>query len=120
VLAIRRRDNDAWVQPGGIVELGEDPRDAVRREILEETGIQAEPEILTGVYKNMERGVVSLVFRCRPVGGEPRRTDEAREVAWLTPTEIAERMSEAFAIRLLDAIKGDGPHVRIHDGIKLI
>ncbi|GAA2119404.1 NUDIX hydrolase [Actinomadura alba] len=33
VLAIKRRDNGAWVQPGGVVELDEDPRDAVRHEL---------------------------------------------------------------------------------------
>jgi 8-oxo-dGTP diphosphatase len=120
VLAIKRRDNGAWVQPGGIVELDEDPRDTVRREILEETGIHAEPEILTGVYKNMKRGVVSLVFRCQILSGEPHITDEACAVAWLSRTEIKERMSEAFAIRLIDALNGGGPHVRIHDGSTLI
>jgi ADP-ribose pyrophosphatase YjhB (NUDIX family) len=120
VLAIKRRDNGAWVQPGGIVELDEDPCDAVRREVLEETGLCVEPEILTGVYKNMKLGVVSLVFRCRPVRGEAHSTEEASEVAWLTRTEISELMSEAFAIRLLDALDQSRPRVRIHDGSNLI
>jgi 8-oxo-dGTP pyrophosphatase MutT (NUDIX family) len=55
VLAIKRADNGAWVQPGGVVELDEDPRDAVRQ-VLEETGVHIEPMALTGVYKNMKRG----------------------------------------------------------------
>lgn len=120
VLAIKRADNGAWVQPGGVVELDEDPRDAVRREVLEETGVHVEPEALTGVYKNMKLGVVSLVFRCRPVAGKARPTEEASEVAWLNREDLSRRMTEAFAIRLLDALDGGEPHVRIHDGEHLL
>lgn len=120
VLAIKRRDNGAWVQPGGIVELDEDPRDTVRREVLEETGVEIEPGDLVGIYKNMVRGVVSLVFRCRPVGGEARETAEAADVAWLSPGEVRERMEDAFAVRLLDALSDGGPYVRVHDGAHLL
>jgi ADP-ribose pyrophosphatase YjhB (NUDIX family) len=120
VLAIKRADNGAWVQPGGVVELDEDPRDAVRREVLEETGVHIEPGELTGVYKNMKRGIVSLVFRCRPIGGEPHPTEEATEVAWFDRDEVSRVMAEAFAVRLLDALEDTGPHVRVHDGERLL
>jgi ADP-ribose pyrophosphatase YjhB (NUDIX family) len=120
LLAIKRRDNGEWVLPGGIVELDEDPQDAVRREVAEETGVAVEPEALTGVYKNMRLGVVSLVFRCRPAAGEAHPTDEASEVAWLTRGQVSGHMAEAFAVRLLDALRGDGPHVRTHDGVHLL
>lgn len=39
------------------------------REVLEETGIHIEVDELTGVYKHTTRGIVALVFRCKPVGG---------------------------------------------------
>ncbi|WP_433188708.1 NUDIX hydrolase [Actinoallomurus sp. CA-150999] len=120
ILAIKRADNGAWVQPGGIVELDEDPRDAVRREVLEETGVHVEPEVLTGVYKNMKRGIVSLVFRCRPLSGEPHPTEEAAAVAWLDRDAVTGRMAEAFAVRLLDALDRGWPYVRIHDGERVL
>ena len=41
--AIKRADNGEWVLPGGIVELDEDPRDTVRREVLEETVSPSRP-----------------------------------------------------------------------------
>ncbi|MFD0735050.1 NUDIX domain-containing protein [Planotetraspora mira] len=44
VLAIRREDDGRWVPPGGVVELDETPEHAVIREVLEETGVQVEPE----------------------------------------------------------------------------
>jgi 8-oxo-dGTP diphosphatase len=120
MLAIKRADNGEWVLPGGIVELDEDPRETVRREVLEETGVTVEPGQLTGVYKNMRRGVVSLVFRCRPLSGDARSTAEAAEVAWLDSAQITGRMAEAFAIRLIDALDSNEPHIRIHDGKHLL
>jgi 8-oxo-dGTP diphosphatase len=115
-LAIQRRDTGEWVIPGGIVELDENLLDALRREVLEETGLEIEPEILTGVYKNMRLGVVSLVFRCHPIGGTLHETAEARDMAWLTENEIPDRMIESFATRLIDANASDGPKIRAHDG----
>lgn len=65
ILVIKRVDDGRWVPPGGVLELDETPQDGLVREVLEETGYKVEPERLTGVYKNMRLGVVSLVFRCR-------------------------------------------------------
>lgn len=116
LLAIRRADNGTWELPGGVLELSETPEDGVAREVWEETGIRVEVDQLSGVYKNTTRGIVALVFRCKPSGGAERTSDESTAVAWLTPEEVAERMSEVYAVRLLDALDGDGPHVRSHDG----
>ncbi|NUK36403.1 NUDIX domain-containing protein [Streptomyces lunaelactis] len=120
LLAIRRADNGTWELPGGILELTESPEAGVTREVLEETGIHVEVDELSGVYKNTTRGIVALVFRCKPSGGIERTSDESTAVAWLTPEEVAERMSEVYAVRLLDALDEDGPHVRSHDGQRLI
>lgn len=120
LLAIRRADNGTWELPGGVLELSEAPETGVAREVLEETGIHVEVDELTGVYKNTTRGIVALVFRCKPSGGMERTSSESTAVAWLTSEEVAERMSEVYAIRLLDALDGNGPHVRSHDGKRLI
>ncbi|MEV7864280.1 hypothetical protein AB0O86_37435, partial [Streptomyces hirsutus] len=60
------------------------------------------------------------VFRCKPSSGTERTSDESTAVSWLTPDEVSERMAEVYAIRLLDALDGNGPHVRSHDGKQLI
>ncbi|MFF4172615.1 NUDIX hydrolase [Streptomyces sp. NPDC001744] len=120
LLAIRRADNGTWELPGGVLELGETPQEGVVREVLEETGVRVEAGQLTGVYKNLARGIVALVFRCRPVGGDERTSDEAVAVEWLTPAEVRERMTEVYAVRLLDAMEGAGPHVRAHDGQRFV
>ncbi|PNE36330.1 NUDIX hydrolase [Streptomyces noursei] len=120
VLVIKRADNGAWEAPGGVLELDERPEEGACREVLEETGIKVETERLTGVYKNMKRGVVALVFRCRPVGGEEHTSDESVDVCWFTREEVESRMVEAYAVRVLDALDSGGPQVRAHDGRRLL
>jgi ADP-ribose pyrophosphatase YjhB (NUDIX family) len=117
VLLIRRRDNGQWQAPGGILELEETFEGGVIREVFEETGVRVEVERLTGVYKNVARGVVALVFRCQLVDGEATPSDEASEVAWIPVGEALERMSAAFAVRVDDAARSS-PRVacRAHDG----
>ncbi|TXJ85516.1 NUDIX domain-containing protein [Streptomyces lavendulae] len=114
-----RADNDTWELPAGIIELNETLEAGVAREVLEETGIHVEVDELTRAYKNLTRGIVALVFRCKPSGGTERTSSESTAVSWLTPEEVSERMSEVFAVRLLDALDGNGPQVRSHDGQRL-
>jgi 8-oxo-dGTP diphosphatase len=119
LLVTRRADNDHWEPPGGVLELDETIEQGVAREVLEETGLVVEPEVLTGVYKNMARGIVALVFRCRLLDGEAQVTDEVSEIRWLEPHEVDAFMDEAYAVRMRDAL-ADGPvRVRAHDGVRL-
>jgi len=121
VLVIQRRDNGAWQLPGGVLELEESPEAGVRREVREETGVDVEPQRLTGVYKNMNLGVVALVFRARLVSGTPTPTEESAAVAWWTADQVAADMTEAFAVRILDALREDPtPAIRTHDGQRLL
>ncbi|MET8626118.1 NUDIX hydrolase [Kitasatospora sp. NPDC004669] len=121
VLAIRRADNGTGEPPGGVLELDEAVEDGVRREVYEETGLKVGVERLTGVYKNVSRGIVALVFRCRPESGAERLLDESVEVDWLTPAEVSDRMAEVYAVRVLDALRDDAaPSIRTHDGRHLL
>jgi 8-oxo-dGTP diphosphatase len=119
VLAIQRRDNEHWEPPGGVLELDEAIDAGLRREVREETGLDIQPLRLTGVYKNMVRGIVALTFRCSITGGQLGLSDETRDFAWLEPDEIRERLDPAYAIRLLDALSEGVPAVRAHDGVTL-
>jgi 8-oxo-dGTP diphosphatase len=119
-LAIRRADNGQWEPPGGVLELDESIEAGLIREVAEETGLTVKPIALSGAYKNMRRGIVALVFRCEITGqsGEPP-PGEVDEVAWLGPDQLS-RMSEAYRVRLLDALDSGPPHVRAHDGTRLV
>jgi 8-oxo-dGTP pyrophosphatase MutT (NUDIX family) len=120
VLVIQRRDNGRWEPPGGILEADESILDGLCREVLEETGLTVEPVRLTGVYKNMARGIVALVFLARQTGGTVAESAESRRVEWWTPDQVAAGMADAYAVRMLDALRSDGPAVRAHDGVQLL
>lgn len=119
ILVIQRRDNGHWEPPGGVLELDETFEAGVRREVLEEAGVEVEVERLTGAYKNLPRGIVALVFRCRPLSGDAIRTPEAQDVAWMTIEEILARMTPAYSARVTDALRPT-PSARTHDGIDLV
>jgi 8-oxo-dGTP diphosphatase len=120
-LLIRRRDNRHWEPPGGILERDEPIHDGVRREVREETGLSVAPMSLSGVYKNMSRGIIALVFRCKILGGTLTTNDEVSEFRWATADEVSALVYEAFAIRVLDALEDQAaPAIRQHDGVHLI
>jgi 8-oxo-dGTP diphosphatase len=120
-LLIQRRDNHRWEPPGGVLELSESIDEGLRREVHEETGLDVEPVALTGVYKNMARGIIALVFRCEITSGQLNTSDETEAFRWVSPSEIMELASEAYAIRVLDALSVTGPAaIRKHDGRQLL
>src|SRR5439155_8913462 len=82
VLVTQRRDNGHWEAPGGVLELDEPIEAGVIREVAEETGLTIEVDRLTGIYKNMTRGVVALVFRAHATAGIAAPTDETQRVEW--------------------------------------
>ena len=121
VLVIKRGDDGRWVPPGGVLELAETPQEACAREVLEETGYHVKVGELTGVYKNMKLGVLSLAFRCDLVGGEAHTSVESKAVKWRTLEEVRQDVPEARAVRVFDALNSsDGIPVRVHDGSRLI
>jgi 8-oxo-dGTP diphosphatase len=83
-LLIQRRDNHRWEPPGGVLELAEGIHDGLRREVREETGLDVELITLTGVYKNIPRGIVALVFRCKVTGGHLTTNEEVSAFRWAT------------------------------------
>jgi ADP-ribose pyrophosphatase YjhB (NUDIX family) len=119
-LLIRRCDNAHWEAPGGVLELDEPIEAGVRREVKEETGLDVDPVALTGVYKNMARGIVALVFRCAVVDGELATNDEVTGFHWASPEEVIAMADEAFAVRVLDALHDGRTAVRQHDGVNVL
>ncbi|QFY13701.1 NUDIX domain-containing protein [Nonomuraea phyllanthi] len=119
-LLTRRADNGEWQAPGGVLEIGETITDGVRREVLEETGLIVEPLGLTGVYKNMARGIVALVFRCKATGGQLVTNEEVTAFHWASEDQVRDMVTEAFAVRILDALHEDAPAIRHHDGVALM
>src|SRR4051794_4517580 len=79
VLLAHRRDIDWWNLPGGGMEHGETVKEAVCREVREETGLEVEVKYLVGVYSKPQKQEVVLTFKCRAMGGILTATEESRE-----------------------------------------
>jgi 8-oxo-dGTP pyrophosphatase MutT (NUDIX family) len=83
--------------PGGAFEVGETPSEGACREAWEETGLEVEPVVLSGVYDSRLCDSTSpyhlyhFVYLCRPrdSGQRPRVSDETLDVAWFARAELA-------------------------------
>ena len=76
--------------PGGYLNHGEMPREALIREYLEETGVLIEPRELIGVRFNLRDWYAA--FRADYVSGEPHSDrDENSEVLWMDVNEALTR-----------------------------
>ncbi|MEZ4443274.1 MAG: NUDIX hydrolase [Polyangiaceae bacterium] len=89
-----------WSLPGGRVEHGERLEAALRRELLEETGLEVEVGPLLEVVEILDgdRHYVVLDYRCRVIGGELHAGDDAAEAIWVEPAEL-----DAYTVT--DAVK---------------
>ena len=116
VLLQRRDDNRMWGLPGGGVEPGESIRDAVIREVLEETGLDVEPRRLIGVYSDPanhqvvtypDGGVthyVTTVIECVVRGGTLTCCAESLELQYFPPDALPPDMMPASRLRVHDAM----------------
>jgi 8-oxo-dGTP diphosphatase len=94
-LVLIRRDKEPskgrWTFPGGAVELGESLEDAVRREILEETGLQVDVGEVAMVLDHVVRDEAGEVryhyiivdYFARPVGGVLQPGSDVSDACWV-------------------------------------
>jgi len=95
ILLSRRRPDQSmplyWEFPGGKVEPGEAPVDALAREVREELGCAVAvgriDEVVFHAYGEFD--LYMLVYRCRISEGEPRAVEVA-EIAWVEPGRLTE------------------------------
>lgn len=99
ILLVRRGQEpskDLWSLPGGRVEPGETVREALVREVLEETSLSVEPVEIAGVRDVIARQgddllfhYVIISFRARVISGEPAAATDVAELRWVPFDEIA-------------------------------
>jgi 8-oxo-dGTP diphosphatase len=93
-----------WDLPGGFLEEGEHPLDALRRELREETGLEVEPERFLGAWtdwytdgaRDTASATLNLYWTARVVSGEPHAADDVSELRWFASDELPPRDTLAF------------------------
>jgi ADP-ribose pyrophosphatase YjhB (NUDIX family) len=104
LLARRAFEPDAglWDVPGGFLEEGEDPVAGLRRELLEETGLEIEVGDFVGVFTDTygdgpdANAVLNLVWEARIASGEPAPADDVSELRWFPKDALPSDVELAF------------------------
>ena len=115
ILLVQQSTNGVWTAPGGSIDPGETPADAVVREVWEETGLYTAPVRILGVYggphcevtyPNGDRTTyVMIVFECEVRGGSLcTTTDETSAAAFVAREELSRYATSAWARHVLPGL----------------
>ena len=94
ILLLRDAKEDAWEFPGGRIDRGERPAEALDRELREETGLIASvdrPVFTATKRRKKKRAKFFVYYLCSVPEPTPtvRLSDEHTAYRWVTPTEVS-------------------------------
>jgi ADP-ribose pyrophosphatase YjhB (NUDIX family) len=115
ILLVRRADSGVWLYPTGWADIGYSASEVAVKEVLEETGIEAEPLRLIAVLDGLRLGftripLYSLVFLCRALGGELKGHPlETSDVGWFAQDKLPQPLAgwERWGTHVFKAINGE-------------
>jgi ADP-ribose pyrophosphatase YjhB (NUDIX family) len=97
ILLVRERSDGKWTLPGGWVDTGESPSEAIAKEIREESGFEAAASKLVAVQDRRKHAhppmffhVYKLFFLCDLLGGTATESIETDGVAFFAEDDLPE------------------------------
>ena len=107
LLKHRFRPGAGWGMPGGFIEEGEQPDEALRRELREEVGLEVEKLKLftTRAFKTPKQ--VEIVFTARAVGDPNQLSFEIQRAAWFSLDDLPAELPKDQA-QLIQGALDDG------------
>ena len=97
LLLVQRADSKIWLYPTGWADVGYSPAEVAVKEVLEETGIEAEARRVVGVIDGQRMGfsrfgMYMLLFHLQAVGGELQcHPLECADVGWFARDALPEK-----------------------------
>ena len=85
-----------WGTPGGYIEWDESAEETVKREVKEETNLDAEDVRLVSVHSEPTRHphqVINLVFLVKVKEGEVKHGDDAQDAKWFDLDKLPDQMA---------------------------
>ena len=83
-----------WGLPGGHLKYGEEPSEAIRRELMEETGLSVETTELLMVEGSHESRKVILTYLCNGASGVFAPNEEVSQIQYFDPAKLPPFRSE--------------------------
>ncbi|MBZ4017912.1 NUDIX hydrolase [Streptomyces purpurogeneiscleroticus] len=106
IALVHRPKYDDWSHPKGKLKRGEEARAAAVREVAEETGMDCRlgTELSTVYYEANGRPKEVRYWAAEACGGEFVPNDEVDRLAWLSPAEARDRLTQDRDRPLVDAL----------------
>jgi len=90
---------ESWEIPGGRLALGENPFDGLKREVLEETGLNVEiimPLSIRHFTRSDKQTITMIIFLCKPLGTVVKLSKEHVAFDWVALEKAKEKITDFF------------------------